>query len=112
MADPQLPILIFVRDLLFSTRIVEAARDAGVPFKVVRKTESLAAEPGRLLMIDLNQEGAIDAAREWKYATGSPTLGFVSHVDTETIARAKSGGIDRVMSRGQFTQLLPELVKG
>ncbi|MBC8108535.1 MAG: hypothetical protein H7Z14_18260 [Anaerolineae bacterium] len=108
-SDP--PILIFVRDLMFSTRIVEASRAAGVPFKVIRKPEALPAEAGRFLIVDLNQEGAMDAAVAWKNASGGRAIGFVSHVDTEVIDRAKLAGVDRILSRGQFTQVLPNLVR-
>ncbi|CAN5331292.1 hypothetical protein BH09PLA1_BH09PLA1_24390 [soil metagenome] len=111
MLDDPRPILIFVRDLMFSSRIVEAARDAAVPFKVVRSPDALRAEPGRLLIVDLNQDGAIEAAGAWRDATGGRTIGFVSHVDTDAIARAKSAGIDQILARGQFTQLLPTLIK-
>ena len=37
--------------------------------------------------------------------------GFVSHVDTATIAAAREAGIDQVLARGQFVQILPELLK-
>lgn len=109
-APTTLPVLIFVRDLMFSTRIVETARAMNVPFKVVRKSELLMNETGRLLIVDLNQDGAIDAASEWHKATGGRTIGFVSHVDTDAIERAKAAGIDQILSRGQFTQVLPTLL--
>ena len=111
MSSDELPILILVRDLMFSTRIVEAAKDAGVTYKIVRKPEAVHAEVGRLLIVDLNQDGAVDAAGAWRSATGTRTIGFVSHVDAEAIARAKAAGIDQILSRGQFTQVLPNLVR-
>ena len=108
--EPQPPILIFVRDLMFSTRIVETAKALNRPFKVVRKAEVLMSEQGRLLIVDLNQDGAIEVASEWRKATGARTIGFVSHVDTDVIERAKAAGIDQILSRGQFTQVLPTLL--
>jgi hypothetical protein len=110
MTDSPQPILILVRDLMFSTRIVETARAANVPFKVIRKPELLASETGRMLIVDLNQDGAIDAAGTWRKATGGRTIGFVSHVDTEAIQRAKVAGIDQILPRSQFTQVLPTLL--
>ena len=110
MHDSSSPILILVRDLMFSTRIVETARAANLPFKVIRKPESLATETGRVLIVDLNQDGAIEAASAWRAATGGRSIGFVSHVDNDVIARAKAAGIDQILSRGQFTQLLPTLL--
>ena len=100
-------VLIFVRDLMFSTRIVEAAKAANVPYKVIRSADALAHEAGRMLIVDLNQDGAIEAAAKWN----GRRVGFVSHVDTETIERARAAGIDQIVSRGQFTQVLPQLIR-
>ena len=112
MSAENLPILILVRDLLFSTRIIEAARAAGVQYKVIRQPEALQFEAGRVLIVDLNQDGATEAAGAWRNQTGKLAIGFVSHVDTEAIQRAKAAGIDQILSRGAFTQLLPNLIRG
>ncbi len=104
------PVLVFVRDLMFSSRITTVARDAGIDAKVVRTPEQLASEPGRKLMVDLNQEGFLQAALEWRKRTGRPVVGFVSHVDSATIAAAREGGIDQVMSRGQFVNAIADLL--
>lgn len=104
-------MLIFVRDLMFSTRIVEAAREAGVAYKVIRKPEALAHETGQVLFVDLDQAGAIEAAGAWRARTGGRTIGFVSHVNTEAIAQARAAGIEQILSRGQFTQQIAALVR-
>jgi hypothetical protein len=104
-------LIVLVRDLLFASRIREAAWDAGVDILTLRDASDLPDRPGRRLFVDLNQPGAIEAAGQWRRATGGQTIGFVSHVDSETIARARDAGIDRILSRGQFTQLLPELIR-
>jgi hypothetical protein len=107
-----LPVLALVRDLMFSSRVTAAARAVQVPVKTVRDPAALAAEPGRLLLLDLNQPGTIDAAVAWKASNPSgQTIGFVSHVDSETIAAARDAGIDRILARGQFLQILPELLR-
>ena len=64
--------------------------------------------------MDLNQPGAIDAAGAWRGRAGggADVIGFVSHVDTATIQKARAAGIDRVMARSQFVQVLPELLTG
>jgi hypothetical protein len=107
----ELPVLALVRDLMFSSRITAAARAAGVPVKILRDPGALAVEAGRLVLLDLNQAGTIDAAVAWKTAhPEGQTIGFVSHIDAETIERARAAGIDRVLARGQFVQILPELL--
>ena len=35
-----------------------------------------------------------------------PTLGYVSHVQTETIAAARSAGVDEVLARSAFSEQL------
>ena len=99
-----------VRDLLFGSRISGAAKAAATPLKFIRDPARLAAEPGQFLLVDLNLEGAIEAAAEWRNASGGQAIGFVFHVDGPTIARAKEAGIDRVFTRGQFAQMLPAIL--
>jgi hypothetical protein len=105
------PVLALVRDLMFVGRITATAQAAGVVVKVVREPSKLAGLPGRLLLVDLNLDGALDAARSWKLATSGTVTAFVQHTDAAAIAAARSAGIDRVMARGQFVQVLGDLLK-
>lgn len=106
-----LPVLALVRDLLFASKITATARATNTEVLVVREPGQLAEQMGRLLLVDLNLPGSIAAAAEWRQSSGSPVIGFVSHTDAETIEQARAGRLDRVLSRGAFTQLLPELLK-
>jgi hypothetical protein len=83
----------------------------GATVKVVRDPSKLAGQVGSQLVVDLNLDGAIDAAGAWKQATSRPVTGFVQHTDAAAIAAARSAGIDRVMTRGQFVQVLGDLLK-
>jgi hypothetical protein len=109
------PVLLLIRDLMFMARVTGTAKELGVAVKVVRDPAKLAPEAeagvGGRLIVDLNLEGAIEAAAAWKTATAGSVTGFVSHVDSETIRRAREAGIDRVMPRSQFVQVLPDLLK-
>ena len=111
-AEP--PVLAVIRDLMFSTRMTGTAAQLGVPVRIIRDPARLAGEPGWRLIVDLNEPGAIDAAAAWRRqaAIGSQVIGFVSHVDTATIQQARAAGIDRVMARSQFVQVLPQLLRG
>lgn len=114
LADPS-PILVLVRDLMFSGRILAEARAAGVNVKVVRDPAGIAELAGAdssLMIADLNLPGAIEAAAQWRRRGGGTVVGFVSHVDSETIAQAKAAGVDQVMARSRFVEVLPELLKG
>jgi hypothetical protein len=108
-ADPE-PVVALVRDLMFVSKITAVARAAGVRVRVVRDVSGLAGAEGRFVVADLSHPGAIEAAVAWSRATGKPTLGFVSHVDTETIDRARSAGIEQVVARGAVERHLESLL--
>jgi hypothetical protein len=116
--DPAVPILVLCRDLMFASKIRGAAAAAGdgVKIQLLRDPAQLEGLDGAALIVDLGQDGALDAGAQWKSA--HPTvraIGFVSHVDTATIAAAKAAGFDDVLTRGQFdatvTTLLPALMR-
>jgi hypothetical protein len=103
-------VVCLVRDLLFYSKIRSAAATAGVELKSVRDTLKLVDEVGAGLLVDLNQDGALQAAIAWRMRTARPVVGFVSHVDGETIKAARAAGIDRVLVRSQFEQNLPGIL--
>ena len=111
-AAPAPVTVALVRDLMFSSRIRATAKDLGVDVSVIRDPQHLVAAGGSRLLVDLNQDRAIDAAQAWKRATGGTVTGFVSHVDVETVNRARAAGIDQVMARSRFVEVLPTLLKG
>jgi hypothetical protein len=111
--DPAAPTTVaLVRDLMFSSRIRATANDLGVAIRMLRDPRQLPAAGGSRLLVDLNQEGAIEAAEAWKQSTGGTAIGFVSHVDVETVNRARAAGVDQVVARSRFVEVLPELLKG
>lgn len=105
------PLLVVVRDLMFSSKIIAEARAHNIEVKIIRDPSKLPAEPGKRLLADLNQPGVIDAAVAWKNATGGTVIGFVSHVDAQTIAQARQSGIDQILARSQFTAQLAEIIQ-
>jgi hypothetical protein len=113
--DPQtgdaLAVVALARDLMFSSKIGAEGRAAGVGVRIVRDPAALPGITARLLLADLALEGAIEAAAAWGLHTRCPVIGFVSHVDEQTIARAKRAGLDNVMSRGSFTRQLPQIFR-
>jgi hypothetical protein len=112
-ATPSVPLLVLVRDLLFSSRIAVAARHLGVEIKLLRESRQLTAEAGGRLIVDLNQAGALDAAIEWRRGGHArQVIGFVAHVDAETIRRARDAGIDQVLPRSRFVAELESLLRG
>ena len=111
MDDAPQPILALVRDLMFASKISATARALNVAVTVLRDPQSLAGQQSAMLLVDLNHPGALAAAVQWKQQGGGVVVGFVSHVDTDTIREARAGGLDRVSSRSEFVRTLPELLQ-
>ena len=107
---PPPEVLALVRDLMFSSKISTVAKQNGTAVRIVRDPQNLADQPGRLLIVDLNLPGAIEAAAHWRQATAGTVVGFVSHVDTETIMEAREAGLDQVMARSGFVEALPRIL--
>jgi len=112
------PLVALVDDLMFLSRVREAARGAGVGMTSVRDADGLlaAARAGaRLVVVDL------DGARvPWREALASlradaafrelPVVGFLSHVRGDLAEAARAAGASRVLARSAFVAELPRLV--
>lgn len=110
---PDLPrpiVLALVRDLIFASKISASARAANVECRILRDPKLLETQSGELLLVDLNEPGAIEAAAAWQRACSRPVVGFVSHVDVERIERAREAGLTKVMARSGFVEALPALL--
>ena len=111
MTEPQPPILVLVRDLMFASKIRATAQSVNAAVQMLREPSQLTGAAGRRLIVDLNQPGVLDAAVAWRGATGGEVVGFVSHVDTQTIQTARLAGIDQVLPRSRFVETLPDLLR-
>ena len=109
--QPTPALLILCRDLLLGSKITSAAQSAGVTYRVVRDAAKLIGLQGERLIVDLNQDGALDAAADWKRTGGRDVVGFVSHVDSDTIRRARAAGLDQVLPRSQFVSQLASILR-
>ena len=108
-----LQVLVLVRDLIFSTKIKATADAVGRSVRVLREPAMLTGQEGAMLIVDLNLEGAIAAAAGWR-GEDEPrrrVVGFVSHVDGETIRAAREAGITEVLARSRFVEVLPSLLR-
>jgi DNA-binding NarL/FixJ family response regulator len=102
--------LALVRDLIFVSPIRAAAERLGVSIRFVRNPETVGealtdvdvSTPLRVLL-DCNLPGAIAATAKLRDSGRHVVaVGFVSHVDAETIAQARTAGITRVVARSTF----------
>ena len=104
------PVLVLVRDLILSSRITATAKELGVAYRLLRNPALLPGETGRLLIVDLNLPDALEQAAAWQKSKQCDVVGFVSHVDADTINRAREAGLQKVMARSRFVELLPAIL--
>jgi hypothetical protein len=102
--------IVLCRDLMFTSKI-SATAAAGVPILLIRDVSKLNDSPqAQRMIVDLNQDGFLAAAADWKRRTGGKVIGFTGHADTETIARAHAEGLDEVLPRGAFVARLEQII--
>lgn len=108
--SPPRIVLALVRDLIFASKISASSRTAEVECRILRDPGALSGQSGDLLLVDLNEPGAIEAASQWQRDSGRSVVGFVSHVDAARIEQARQAGLTRVMARSGFVAALPSLL--
>jgi CheY-like chemotaxis protein len=112
-------VFCVVDDLLFSVKISTAAKSLGVDIYFERAADNvlprIREKQPRLVIFDLNSSKLrpLDAIAQMK---GDPelknirTLGYASHVQTDTINAARSAGVDQVLARSAFSERLAEIL--
>ncbi|MBS1820185.1 MAG: response regulator [Acidobacteria bacterium] len=114
-------ILAILDDLLFTSKIRGAATQAGATVSFARSCaqalEQVRALSPSLVILDLNNPrtdpiGLVSAMKADPALASIPTVGYVSHVDADTIAAARAAGISDVLARSAFVHALPELLRG
>jgi CheY-like chemotaxis protein len=111
-------VLALVDDLLFLSRIREAARGTGTDVRTVRGAADLLAgarEGGCLVLVDADSSrlpwtDAVAALRADPALDSLPVVAFLSHVHAERAEAARAAGCTRVLARGAFVQELPRLI--
>jgi PleD family two-component response regulator len=112
-------ILCAVDDLIFSIKISTAAKALGADVFFERSPDQVVArireKSPHLVIFDLNSSKLRPLATIEQLKTDAvlktvPTLGYVSHVDSELIAAARRAGIDEVMARSAFSARLGEIL--
>jgi PleD family two-component response regulator len=113
-------ILCVLDDLLFSIKISTAAKALGADVYFERRPGTVVArikeKQPSLVIFDLNSAklnplGVITELKADPATRGIRTLGFVSHVQTETIDAARQAGIDEVLARSAFADSLADILK-
>ncbi len=112
-------VVAVLDDLMFTVKIHEAAKRAGVAIEFV-KSEIDAMDKARsapsLMILDLNCN-SVDALRligslKTDPETKSvPLISYVSHVQGDLKQAAQQAGCDMVLARSAFSANLPQLLK-
>jgi hypothetical protein len=107
-------VVYFVRDLLFVSKIREAAGHLGVDVTPARDLDALEREASgaRVVIIDLRLGDAMAALE--RLARGqritAETVGFVDHERVDVMETARALGCRRVLAKGQLAAELPRLL--
>ena len=112
-------ILALVEDLLFTVKIMDAAKRVGLDAEFVKSEQDLlekAKAKPLLIILDLNTtlvqplhlisklKGDVDLK-------GISLIGFLSHVQGELKLAAQAAGANMVMARSAFSQNLQQILK-
>lgn len=112
-----MPVVFLTVDLMFSSRVLGAATSLGLALKIVPSAPALPPGAGadtQLVFVDLTLPGlqlaaTVNALRE--QCPAAKIIAFGPHVDAPLLAEAAQVGCDVVLSRSQFQQRYPELLK-
>ncbi len=111
-------VVAFMDDLLFLSRVREAAGALGLELQTARATDPLltAVRSGaRLVLVDADSDrlpwaAGLAALRAEPACAAVPVVAFVSHVHAERAKAAQAAGASRVLARGAFVRELPRLL--
>jgi PleD family two-component response regulator len=119
MTNSKKKIVAVLSDLMFTVKIQEAAKRAGLDVVFVKSRESAIAQAKdnpAVMIVDLNTT-ALDAL-EFVSALKSDSetskvhlLGYVSHVQADLKQAAQEKGCDTVIARSAFSQNLPTILR-
>jgi CheY-like chemotaxis protein len=118
MGNSNKRVVALLSDLMFTVKIQEAAKRAGLEAVFV-KSKQEALEQAKLepavIILDLNNAAvdALDVIGELKGGETRKTrlLGYVSHVQADLIQAAQQKGCDTVIARSAFSQNLPAILR-
>ena len=112
-------ILAVMTDLFFGVKISDAAKRYGLSMEFLKDRETVLAklaENPALVIFDLNctaldPVAVITEMRQNPATQHIPTLGFLSHVQTDLRQRVIDAGCETVLARSAFAQNLPAILE-
>jgi PleD family two-component response regulator len=113
-------ILAVVEDLLFTVKISDAAKRAGLDVEFVKSERDVidkaTNEKPLLIILDLNFNAVQPLKLISKLKSNGEMkqislIGYLSHVQGELKQQAQEAGANVVMARSAFSQNLPQILK-
>jgi len=111
-------VLAVVDDLLFTVKIIDAAKRVGLETEFLKSEKDLlekAREMPLLIILDLNANSVNALKVIAKLKSGElksiSLIGFLSHVQGELKQKAQEAGANMVMARSAFSQNLQQILK-
>lgn len=106
-------IVVLTGDLFFGMRVRTAVKQLGYSLTITKDEagtiDALDQQAPVLVLVDFNQP--VDWSRLAQLrAAGVPVIAFGSHTDVEGFRAAKASGVNRVVSNGEFSRTLPDLI--
>lgn len=98
-------IVSIATDLMLSSRVEAGLGAAGHEVTTVPSIDAAPLDATDAIVADLDVADPAALA-----ATGLPVLGYYSHVDIDTKARADAAGLTKVVPRSRMSRELPDLV--
>ena len=107
-------VVAVLEDLMFTVKIADAAKRAGVTVVFVKTGDDAVRRAGgaAAIILDLNHVPAdlIARLKASENTRAIPLIGYVSHVQSDMIRQARESGCDTVLARSAFVQKLHELM--
>lgn len=113
-------ILAVLDDLLFTSKIRNAASQIGTPVRFARSSVDALAQMREvvpsLVIFDLNSAkteplATLAEMKKDPALAAIPTLGFASHLQSDVFNAARTAGMDEVLARSAFTMRLGEIIR-
>jgi CheY-like chemotaxis protein len=119
MINPKNTVVAVLSDLMFTVKIQEAAKRAGMDAVFVQSRHDALAQAKlnpAVMILDLNSTGTdpleiISSLKTDDNTKEIELLGYVAHVQVDLKQAAQDRGCDMVIARSAFSQNLPIILK-
>jgi len=107
-------VVAAIPDLLFRSKVIEAAKALSVSLETVRDPDELIRrvreEKPKLVLIDL-QAAVLRPLETLRTLGDLPVVGYLAHEQTELREQALAAGCTEVLTKGQFSASLPAILE-